>query len=532
MRTKSSARAPVGKPFSLSFIPDREKQVTDVSTTTPPFDDELADNLASAVETRGLEFKRVGNVAKALETIVALANTDGGYLVLGMEDEKKAQGRDRLIGIEENPECVDELRRKLRSRTTPVLSPPDGPDVQFIPIGCTLRDGARGAIMVIKVPKSPTVHSVVDGGTFLRLDKGNRQLSAQEITELSLRRGATSYVGQLVDVRLDLLDTDHWRQYATSRRLTRPVADAMQVLGLVRADAAQRLLPTRAAVLLFAESPGNLLDEKCSVRLFHYKGTDVDHQTTTNLVRPPRTIGGPLIEQIANAQQFTLDALASGVQVGPLGFEIAQQYPVRVIREAITNAVLHRDYSTPGDIHIRVFDDRIEVISPGGLPGGVTVKNISIAGSRPRNRALVDHLRDFPAPPNLDAGEGVRMMFATMRKAQLYPPLYRVDRTRDSDAERVRVVLFNQSRPSVWEQVEDHLANHTTIGNAEVRALLRSDDPVRASRVLKSWVAQGQLVVANPKDSKQKRRYTLPGDGIGPELFSSLLAKADEPGKN
>jgi ATP-dependent DNA helicase RecG len=506
--------------------------MTDVPVAGPPFDDELAGDLASMVETRGLEFKRVGNVARSLETIVALANTDGGYLVLGIEDEKKEHGRDRIVGIEENPESVDELRRKLRSRTTPVLGAPDGPDVQFIAIGCTLRNRARGTIMVIKVPKSPTVHSIVDGGTFLRLDKGNRQLSAQEITELSLRRGAISYVGQLVEVQPELLDTDYWRQYATSRHLTRPAVEAMRILGLVKTDAAERLRPTRAAVLLFAESPGNLLDEKCSVRLFHYKGTEVEHETTTNLVRPPRTIGGPLIEQIANAQQYTLDALASGVQVGPLGFEIAQQYPVRVIREAITNAVLHRDYSTPGDVHIRVFDDRIEVLSPGGLPGGVTVKNISMAGSRPRNRALVDHLRDFPAPPNLDAGEGVRMMFATMRKAKLYPPLYRVERAPDGDMEAVRVVLFNQSRPSVWEQVEAHLTNHATIGNAEVRALLQSDDPVRASRALKSWVAQGLLVVANPQDSKQRRRYALPGDPIGPELFSSLFAKADELNKN
>jgi ATP-dependent DNA helicase RecG len=501
------------------------RAVSETLPEGPPVDDELAEQIVANEESRTLEFKRVGNVAKQLETIVAFANTEGGFLVLGVEDEKKARGRDRLYGVQENPESVDELHRKLRSRTTPILAAPEGPDVQFITVGCTLRDGSRGSIVIVVVPKSTTVHSVVDGGTFVRLEKGNRQISASEITELSLRRGATSYVSKLVDVPIDLLETDFWRQYAAMRRLTRPTVDAMRALGFLKFDAAQKLLPTRAAVLLFAESPSDLLDTKCSVRIFQYLGTRVELQPSTNLARPPRSIGGPIIAQISLAQQATLEALASGVQLGPLGFEIAQRYPVRVIREAITNAVIHRDYSTAGDIHVRLFDDRIEVVSPGGLPGGVTLQSIAEGGSHPRNRALVDHLREFPSPPNLDAGEGVRMMFATMRQAELYPPQYSVEQGPEGREEKLKVVLLNQSRPSIWEQVEAHLQRHPSIGNAEVRALLGTDDPVRASRMLKGWLAQGVLVMEDPDAPKQQRRYKLPGAPGKPDLFSLLREK-------
>lgn len=67
-----------------------------------------------------------------------------------------------------------------------------------------------------------------------------------------------------------------------------------------------------------------------------------------------------MVRQISDAAQVVISSLATGVQMGALGFEIAQNYPIRVLREAITNAVLHRDYRLSEDIHIRLFSNRIE----------------------------------------------------------------------------------------------------------------------------------------------------------------------------
>ncbi len=485
--------------------------------TSPPFDDDLVDELLRQPEGLRFEAKRVGDNTRKTQSIVAFANTEGGLLVLGFEDEDKAAGRARVHGIEENAESVDELQRLLGHRVTPPIGEPASEPPRFIRIGCRLRTGEVGSVMVVQVPKSTAVHSVVNGGTYVRYLKSNRQISAAEITELAMRRGTNSVVNATVDVAFDLLDTRFWREYATQRRLTRPIADAMRHLGLAREEGGA-LRPTRAAVLLFAEEPGGLLDSKCAIRVFHYKGDAVERTATTNLVRPPRTVGGPLVVQIVEALKVVLDELASGVQVGPLGFEIAQRYPVRVIQEAITNAVIHRDYRLSADIHIRIFADRIEVISPGVLPGNLTVATLGPAGSKPRNRALVDHLREFPIPPNLDAGEGVPMMRQTMEAAALYPPRYQVDMIN----ERVMVHLSNAERPSIWTQVEAHLDKHGDIGNSEVRALLRTDDPVRASRLLKSWQQLGLLVVANPDAAKQFRRYRSPDATPEETLFSRV----------
>ncbi|MGD0897113.1 MAG: ATP-binding protein, partial [Thermoguttaceae bacterium] len=229
----------------------------------------------------------------------------------------------------------------------------------------------------------------------------------------------------------------------------------------------------------------------------------------TNLLKPPSTISGPVIRQIQDATEVVVRELASGIQMGPLGFEIVQKYPVRVIKEAITNAIIHRDYHLMTDVHIRIFSDRIELESPGLFAGPITARNIGRIGAFNRNPLLVNHLREFPNPPNLDAGEGVHMMFGTMRETGLYPPIYltqpRIER------QSVLVQLLNENRPSLWEQVSEYIDRNGSIGNTELRQLVGGGDVLAASKQLRKWVARGQLAVLNPDAAKRLRRYAKPG---------------------
>lgn len=179
-----------------------------------------------------------------------------------------------------------------------------------------------------------------------------------------------------------------------------------------------------------------------------------------------------------------------------------------MLAEAITNAVIHRDYRLPVDVMVRVFSDRIEIESPGLLAGPVTTANIAQIGAHSRNPLIIQHLRQFPDPPNLDAGEGVRMMFGTMREAGLYPPLYA---TRPSiEREAVVVALRNENVPGIWEQVSRYIEENGAIGNNEVRQLMETDDRMRATRQLQEWVRQGLLVIDNPEAGKKSRRYRKP----------------------
>lgn len=476
-------------------------------------DEQLIEWLLAQPESVYFDCKRMaGKPDKLLDTVSAFANTEGGAIAL--EDPDKASGHARLYGLQEHPENWDEFRRKLRSK----ISDPDDLNVQIREVPCKLRDGRHGTVGLAIVEKSLKVHSVFEGGTWTRLERSNRQMSAGEITNLAFARGTVTAESGLTDVDFQLLDTDHWRSYATKRSLTRPIELAMYHLGIAKRRPDSTLAPLCAAVLLFAEHPSGLVGGKASIRIFHYKGREISADPNTNLVRPPQTVGGPLIEQIRGAARVVEAALGERVIHSTLGFEIAQRYPVRVLNEAITNAVIHRDYRLPTDIHIRIFSDRVEVESPGRLPGRITTANIRTAGSLSRNPLLVSHLREFPFPPNLDAGEGVPMMFRTMHQAGLYPPQIRSRALLEREA--VLVTLLNESRPTVWEQVVTFLEQNGSIGNAELRKLMETEDTLRASKQLTGWVEQGFLVVANPDAGRNVRRYVLPQDAA-PTFFSN-----------
>ena len=482
-------------------------------------DASIIDRLLSLPESYTFDCKRItGKIDKLLETVIAFANADGGMIAIGMEDPEKADGRERLFGVDEHPMNWDEVQRKLRSRVTE----PDQLVWTHQEIGCILRNGSPGLIILLKIQKSSRVHSIIDDGTFTRLTKGNKQLTANEISELCHSRGVVSAETRVEDVDFELLDTQFWKDYAVQRKLTRPIDQAMFHLGLAKRDSEGQLRPTRAAVLLFAEQPSGVLASKTAVRIFHYRGTQVSTDPNTNLVRSPVSIGGPIVRQIVDARQAVIGELAGRVQFGPFGFEIVQRYPVRVIAEAITNAVIHRDYRLATDIIVRIFADRVEVESPGVLIGPVTAANIGRIGPHSRNPLLVQHLREFPNPPNLDAGEGVRMMIGTMQQAGLYPPIY-LTRPR-LEREAVLTILWNQNRPSVWQQVVDYVGTHGDIGNAEVRHLLGTEDTLSVSKLLKGWVDQGILVVANPSAGRNVRRYTLPDVDLT-DFFSNLSGK-------
>ena len=123
---------------------------------------------------------------------------------MGLEDPDKAQGRNRVVGIQDHPMNWDELQRKLRSRITE----PDQLKWTHQEIGCTLRDGKLGSIILLKIAKGSRVHSIVDDGTLIRLPKGNKQLSATEINDLCHARGVVSAESQTVEIDFDLIDTE------------------------------------------------------------------------------------------------------------------------------------------------------------------------------------------------------------------------------------------------------------------------------------------------------------------------------------
>ncbi len=470
--------------------------------------------LLAAPESRTLDFKRIsGKQGRMYEAICAFANSEGGLLVIGIGDAKAMKPGDkpqsRLFGIEENPEGFDNFRTELLTRFTPAIT-----RLHWLRLPCTLHNGQPGHVVMLRVEKSDQIHSVVNNGTWTRMDASNRELSAVEIADLAYRRGTKSAETEAVAVALELLDTPVWRSFVGSRGL-RAGQQAEQLLrvGLAEkvkhADGSEEVLPRRAAVLLFAEEPGSLLASfgtRADIRLMVYDGKSVVSGATPNFRKKPKTVRGPLIEQIDEAVRLVLDALTEGVTLASSGFQAKHVYPDRVVKEAIVNAAIHRDYRLNRDIFIRIFDDHIEVESPGAFPGSITPENVVRASSKARNPLVAQNLREFPVPPNIDAGEGVKMMFAEMATAKLYPPQYR--QSLETEVETVTVTLFNLERPSAWDEVSDWIDREGSIQNAKLCDIAKLDT-LKASRMLVAWREQGLLVPVLGR-AKRNMAYTKP----------------------
>ena len=194
-----------------------------------------------------------------------------------------------------------------------------------------------------------------------------------------------------------------------------------------------------------------VLPKRCGVKIYRYRTSAVEG-TRDTLAFDPITIEGHLYLQIKNAVSKTIE-LVEGIQkLGTRGLE-AISYPPETLHEILTNALLHRDYSIPVDVHIRIFDNRVEVESPGKLPGHVTPQNI-LQEQFARNGSIVRLINKFPDPPNKDVGEGLNTAFNAMSKLRLKPPV--IEETENSVLVRIRHEPLASPEESVMEYLETH----------------------------------------------------------------------------
>ncbi len=452
-------------------------------------DQVLKSILEIPTETQNTEFKRLlGDkvVAKVIQTVVAMTNTEGGIIFFGIDDPEKTKlkGLHRIYGLEENPDLFDEIGREVQK-----IIPPMGniwnPKKIFVP-------EVNKTVAYLSIPKSQDSFRQINNDVYIRQEKSNKQLTPAEIIKLSYAKGFEKADKELVDVDFDLLKTSHYDKWKQARSITdNNIEEVLFSVGLACRNDSGILLPTRAAVLLFAEYPTNIMDTKCTIRIFQYSGTVETFNETPNLKGTPQTIDGPLIEVIRKSQEYVLLLLRNGIEIHS-GFITKYQIPERVIKEAITNAVIHRDYHIKRDIEINIFEDRVEVLSPGLFPYNITKANIGyVRADGYRNDLIVKHLREFPEQPNLDRNEGVQAMRNEMRSQNLYDPIYL---TYPVYQDSVKVLLLNENRQSEWEKVREYLVENRYINNSKAREITNIGQLHEMSRLFKKWVTQGLLL--------------------------------------
>jgi ATP-dependent DNA helicase RecG len=261
--------------------------------------------------------------------------------------------------------------------------------------------------------------------------------------------------------------------------------------------------PTVAGVVLFADEPQAILPKRCGIKIYRYKTTASDGSRET-LDFVPVSIEGCAYDQIHDAVRITAEIIESVRINTPEGLATVK-YPITAIHEIITNSVLHRDYSITDDIHIRIFDNRVEVMSPGTLPGHITPRNI-LEERFARNCTIVRLINKFPDPPNKDVGEGLNTAFQAMREMKLKIPII------EQKGGYVTVTLKHETLASPEEMILEYLQTHEEIANKEARDICFIGSENKMKTVLQRMVRNEHIELV-PGRTRYTAAYRLPRKG-------------------
>jgi ATP-dependent DNA helicase RecG len=397
--------------------------------------------------------------AKLTKHISAFANSDGGDLYIGISET--GSPRTRGWGGFANQEAANGHLQAFEA---------------LFPLGGDFRyeflkaDGKPGLVLHVQVHKTKAIANASNGMAYFR--RGAQSLPAddrEKMRRLEFAKGITSFENETVSAPKQII-TDSDVVKAFIREVvptTKP--EAWLTKQLLLRDGK----PTVAGVLLFADEPQATLPKRCGIKVSRYKTREAAGFREA-LDGIPKTVEGCLYQQIKRAVSLTREITESIPKMGQDSLE-SISYPTETLHEIITNAVLHRDYHIADDVHIRIFENRIEVESPGRLPAHVTVHNI-LDERFARNGAVVRILNKFPDPPNRDVGEGLNTAFAAMHKLKLKEPVI------TENANSVLVRIRHESLASPEEAIMDYLETHATIRNSEARAIthVRADYQVKS----------------------------------------------------
>ncbi|MEL7505142.1 MAG: ATP-binding protein [Cyanobacteria bacterium J06554_6] len=293
-------------------------------------------------------------------------------------------------------------------------------------------------------------------------------------------KGIVSFETELVNCPKELVtNSTHILEFLLS-----VVPTAEPDIWLRKQMALQNGKATVVAVLLFAEEPQAILPKRTGLKVYRYK-TTAEEGSRETLDFDPISIEGNAYNQIFRAVSETKRIIDS-VRLQTADGLIPVSYPPEAIHEVITNAVIHRDYYITDDIHIRIFDNRVEVLSPGTLPAHITPENILFERFA-RNPSLVRLINKFPNPPNKDVGEGLNTAFESMRNLKLKPPeIYQ-------EGGYVKVALKHESLATPEEAILLYLLKHNEIANRHARKACFIKSENKMKRILQGLVASGLL---------------------------------------
>lgn len=421
--------------------------------------DEKLLHLFSIEEDHFNDFKAKDISGKNFSKIVsAFANASGGDIYVGIREERETKEKHW-----EGFNCIEDANSFIQViESLPTIE--SYYDLEFLQ-----HPVLETYVLKVCIFKTQSIVKTTDGRVFVRRGAQSLPQDTQEkMRRLELDKGIVSFENEPVG-ESEITDAIDSKIYEFFLEAIIPDVDPTVWLKKQRLVNGEKL--TVAGELLFSDEPQICLPKRSSIKIYRYKTSgEADRDT---LAEQPMTVEGCAYRQIYDAVSMTKEIIESIKKLGS-GFETIE-YPEETLHEIITNAVLHRDYSIATDIQIRVFDKRVEVESPGKLPGHVTTENILNAQAA-RNPKLVRLINKFPDAPNKDVGEGLNTAFAAMTRLRLKEPVI------TEGENSVLVIIKHEKLASPEELVVNYLLTHSIIKNSVGRSItgIKSENTMKS----------------------------------------------------
>ncbi len=330
-------------------------------------------------EGRTLEFKAsMPKNSDLAKTVVAFANDAGGEIIIGVDD------RHRAVGVPEEalPQIEEQLSNMIYDRCYPTVLP----DISFLSAGG--RSLVRVRVYRGSTPPYYLKSEGKVGGTYVRVGSNNRLADEELIGELERRRRNVSFDGEIAPEKsLAELDFRSFRRLY-EEKTGEPLDDlALQKLELAKVERGV-LYPTNALVLLSDDGLRRSMFPNAKIECARFKGVSAGEFIDR------KTYDYGIAEQVEDAYAFVLRNIRQSGSIQGVYTVSRWEYPVKALREIIRNAVVHRQYSLAGkDIKIAVYDDMIEITSPGLLPPSIDYSDMESRQSDARNKVIAPVFR-------------------------------------------------------------------------------------------------------------------------------------------
>ena len=444
-------------------------------------------------ESKNVEYKVTlpDKSEKYMKSIVAFANTQGGKLIIGVDDEFH-----QIIGIENDVlfQMMDAIANAVSDSCTPQIIP----DIEPLTVS-----GKNVIVVSVEAGKNRPYYLKARGkenGTYIRVAGTSRQAFPEKIKELEMEGARISW-DELICVGYPITeeateklckDIEAFRKKAGM--IEHRVKEEQLINWKIIKKSEGQLLATNAYVLMTSDYfPYS--KTQCAV----FKGTD------RTVFLDKKEFTGPLYIQIEQSVDFVLRNIRLGATIDGLIRKEKYELPLEAIREMIINAHCHRNFLDESCIQVAIYDDRLEVTSPGGLYNGLTYEEIMEGHSKIRNRGIANIFGQMGLVEAWESGikrifNGAKLYGLPKPRIQEFDNMFRVELFRNLFSME-KGENIGENIGETWEKYGESGLNNTQLRIVE---LILKDNKISAVKLAEKIGVSSRSIESNIKKLKEE----------------------------